>query len=152
MKTVTIAALVAAQIVAAATPARAAELLSVESQQARATGAFAGARLRLSLDGRTSEPVRAGFTIAPITRSTRANGESRTRFGEGVELGFTRGGGAGLSIGGSRVGEPGAARPGSSSNLSPIGYVAIGVGVAAIGYALWFFHEMGDCDDHDDEC
>jgi hypothetical protein len=150
MKTVTIAALVAAQTVAAA-PARAAELLAVESPHARATGAFAGARLRLSLDSRASEPVRAGFTIAPMTRATRASGESRTRIGEGVELGFT-GRGTALSIGGLPIAGSPARRPGERSSLSPIAYVAIGVGVAAIGYAVWFFHEMGDCDDHDDEC
>ena len=86
MKNYALAGLVAAQLIVAAQPAAAASFDEMASVQ---TGTFAGARMRLSLGGGQQErKLRAGLTLAPMLRSQAISGESRMRFGEGVELGF----------------------------------------------------------------
>lgn len=87
MKSLTIAALVAAQILPHAAPAFAAELAETQEQHA---GVFGGVRLRVPLDGhRQREGIRAGLTLAPTLHSRTAEGETRLRMGEGIELGVS---------------------------------------------------------------
>src|SRR5687767_5968587 len=84
MKKLLIAALAAAQI--GAQPALAAELADERGAAAQRQGAFAGARLRIPLDGTRARKPQAGLTLAPMVQGRAADGSQRTRFGEGLEL------------------------------------------------------------------
>ena len=73
MKKLTIAAVLAAQMLTAAQPALAADLTDTRAQR---TGAFAGFRLRLPLDGEAGrQPIRAGLTLAPTFQTESRSGE-----------------------------------------------------------------------------
>jgi hypothetical protein len=85
MRILTMAALVGAQLLAAAQPARAAEF---EPSAGQRMGAFGGVRVRLPLDGRLPDRLRAGLTVAPALHSRAIDGESRLQIGEGVEIGL----------------------------------------------------------------
>ena len=143
MKIPTIAALVASQLLATAQPAFAAELTETRSQQ---MGAFAGFRMRVPLDGRASErQVRAGLTVAPTLHSRSGDGEVRLRIGEGLELGVTGGEPVRLSLAGTpvnRLAQGPAGPDGRRMGISTIGWIAIGVGTAALltfglGYVVY---------------
>jgi len=149
MKRLMIATLLAGQMLAAAPPGLAAELSDGRSQE---MGAFGGVRLRVPLDGRAEQrQVRAGLAVAPTLRSRSASGETRTRIGEGVELGFNGDDRVRLSLAGtpvSRLAQGEAGPDGRRAGISPIGWVAIGVGVAAVAAATWFVIAIND----DDRC
>ena len=146
MKTLTIAALVAAQIAAIATPAQAAEIVSAEMPRSLETGAFVGARLRLPLDGARRAP-RATITAAPALRSSRPNGESRLHIDRGIEFGLD-GDEVRFDLAGRPIGslvERGEAPGGPRQNLSTLGWVAIGVGVVVVAaFALLESCRAGD--------
>src|SRR5688572_19866563 len=148
MKSLTIAALVAAQLSLAAQPAFAAELVDERGATAQRQGAFAGARLRLRLDGTSARKVRAGLTVAPISQGRGADGSQRTRFGEGGELRLAGAARPQLALGGRSLAQlrEGAAGPdGRKAGISTIGWVAIGVGVAAVVvFALFESCKNGD--------
>jgi hypothetical protein len=154
MKKLMIAAMLGGQALAAAQPAFAAELAESRSQQ---TGAFAGLRVRMGLDGtREQRRLRAGLTVAPTLHSRSAAGETRLRFGEGVELGIVGGDKVRLSLAGTPVNRlaQGATGPdGRRLGVSTAGWVAIGIGatVAVLGVGYLVFTEMMDCD-ADEEC
>jgi hypothetical protein len=98
MRKLTIAALLAGQLLAAAQPATAAALTEHRTKQ---MGAFAGLRLRVPLDGNARpRQVRAGLTVAPTMHTSNGDGETRIRFGEGVEYGLRSGGPLALAIAG----------------------------------------------------
>jgi hypothetical protein len=147
MKTLTMAALVAAQLAGAA-PASAAELIDSAAPSASRMGSFAGARLRISLDRAPRERVRAGLTIAPTTLAMRSDGATRLRIGEGMEFGLSERRGPSLSLSGRPVSElagGGRGPDGERQNISTFGWVGIGVGVVVVGvvgFGLWFTHEM----------
>ncbi len=84
MRALTIAALVAAQLLPTA-PAPAADLHDdrLVTQQ-RAT--FAGARIRMPFGGSDSGNVRASLSLTSMQKADLAGGPSRTRFGEGIEF------------------------------------------------------------------
>lgn len=149
MKILTIAALVAAQLVATAQPALAAELSDSCTQE---MGAFGGVRLRLPLDGRVGEQrIRAGLAVAPTLHSRDLRGNSRMHIGEGLELGLNGDDRVRLSLAGtpvSRIAQGPAGPEGRRAGVSPIGWVAIGVGVAAVAAATWFVIAIND----DDRC
>ena len=141
MKNYALAGLVAAQLIVAAQPAAAASFDEMASVQ---TGTFAGARMRLSLGGgQQDRKLRAGLALAPMLRSQAISGESRMRFGEGVELGFAGKRPLTLSLSGRPVSRllPGAIKSEDERRLgiSTAGYIAIGVGVAALvgGFVLY---------------
>ena len=101
MKFLAIAAFVAAQIVPHAAPAFAAELAESQDQQ---MAVFGGVRVRVPLDGhRQREGVRAGLTLAPTLHSRSADGETRLRMSEGIELGMSEREQLRLAIGGQDV-------------------------------------------------
>jgi hypothetical protein len=132
MKKLMIAALVAGQLLTAAQPAFAAELVDSHGQQ---IGAFAGARLRVPLNGNARQrQIRAGFTLAPTMRTLAADGHSRLRFGEGLELGITGRQPVRLLLAGQDVRRLGAAQDNDDRRGGPstLGWIAIGVGVAAV--------------------
>jgi hypothetical protein len=140
MKILTMTALVAAQLMVAAQPAMAAELPDERAATSQRHGAFAGARLRVPLGGETGEKARAGLAVAPLLQSRGADGRVVTRFGDGVELGFSGQDKVGLSFNGTRLSQYRAGRAGPDGKklgVSTIGWVAIGVGAAiVIGYAI----------------
>lgn len=133
MKRLTMAALLAGQMLAAAPPALAAELTDGRTQE---MGAFGGVRLRVPLDGGAAEQrqVRAGLAVAPTLRSRSASGETRTRIGEGLELGFNGDDRVRLSLAGTPVSHlaRGPAGPdGRRLGVSTLGWIAIGTVVVA---------------------
>lgn len=106
---------------AAATAADFEEMTTVRS------GTFTGARIRILLGGPQHEQtIRAGLTIAPTWRSQTIMGETRTRFGEGLELGFGGKHPLTVSLGGRKTEDD--KRLGTSTG----GKVAIGLGVVAL--------------------
>ena len=157
MKRLTIAALVGAQVLAAAQPAMAANLAQTQPQR---MGAFAGFSLRLPLDGARGQPVRAGLALAPTMSSPGTDGAVRTRIGDGLELGVTGRQPLRLTLAGHDVRRLGAAQDNGQEQdgdehhgPSTLGWVAIGTGAlilvtATAGY-LWFEDAM-DCDPGDD--
>ena len=134
MKRLTIAALLAAQV-AAAIPASAAELAEARTQQ---TGAFAGFRMRVPLDGAVHERrLRAGLTVAPTLHSRTSAGESQLRFGEGLELGLVGRQPLRLTLAGQDLRRLGAQEGDQDEDEdgggpSTLGWIAIGVGTLAV--------------------
>lgn len=152
MRKLTIAALVASQMMAAM-PAAAADLEGPFVDDRR--GAFAGIRLRATLGGR-DEGYRAGLTIAPTSHS-RMGANSRTAIGEGLDLGISPGTRPTVTLAGRRLdrmslyGEP---VGGERKNVSTLGKVAIVAGVLVVVGAVAFYHvasqasclhDPGDC-------
>ena len=127
-----IAGLAAAQIVAAAQPALAAELHQDRNAASNQVSAFAGARLRVPLGGGSEKP-QAGLAL---TSTLRGGATGELRFAKGAELGFSgdktpiR-----LTLGGtpvSRLAQGGTGPDGRKQGVSTLGWVAIGVGVVAV--------------------
>jgi hypothetical protein len=133
MKKLTIAALFAAQTLTAAQPVMAAGMVEAPDRQ---VGAFAGFRLRVPLDGDARKrPIRAGLAVAPMLRTGNRDGEVRTRFGEGLELGIAGENPARLSLAGTPVSQIGQGQAGSRDRrlgVSTLGWVAIGVGALVV--------------------
>ncbi len=100
MKFLAIFSFVAAQLLASAQPAWAADLGDAGGPAAQRHGAFAGARLRLPLGGERGAKARVGVTVAPLVESRGSDGSLKTRFGEGMEIGFSGSETAGLRVGG----------------------------------------------------
>ena len=131
MRSLIALALVAAQALAAAQPANAADLAPAYGPDSVRTGTFVGARVRLPLGGKRPQ-VRATLTAAPTLHS---GSEQRIRIGQGVEIGL-QGGEARFDLAGrpvARLGKGGNAPDGPRRNLSTLGAVAIGVGVLLVG-------------------
>lgn len=145
MKNYALAGLVAAQIIVAAQPAAAASLQETATVQ---SGTFAGTRIRLSLGGGQERKFRAGLTFAPMLRSQTISGETRMRFGEGVEWGFAGQRSLALSLSGRPVSRllPGGSKSEDERRLgiSTAGYVGIGVGVAALVGAFVLYQDAKD--------
>jgi hypothetical protein len=131
MRKLMIAALVAGQVVAGAQPTFAAELRDERAGMPNQVSAFAGARVRVPLGG-GREKARAGLALAPTLRGG-ATGE--LRFARGMEFGFAGERKMQLSIGGmpaSRLVQGPEGPKGTKAGVSTLGWVAIGVGVAAV--------------------
>ena len=135
MKALMLGALVSAQILVAAQPALAADLGEERGAVAARQGAFAGARLRIPLDGTSARKAQAGLTVAPIVQGRRADGSIRTRFGEGMELRLNGDAKPQLAFAGrplSQIAQGRTGPDGRRAGISTLGWVAIGIGVAAI--------------------
>ena len=151
LKNYLIAAIVTAPYIFAAQPAAAAgfeEMATVQS------GTFAGARIRLSLGGKQqNQKFRAGLTVAPTLRSQTVSGQTRTRFGEGLELGFTGERPLALSLAGRPVSSllPGRSKSEDERRLgiSTAGYVAIGAGIALVVGAVLVADAIEDSREND---
>ena len=152
MKKTMIALLCAGQSMAALEPAVAAELHSDRSGASAQMGSFAGARLRMPLGATEGRKLRAGLAVAPMLRNQRADGEVRTRLGEGVELAFGGGSKARFALGGqslSRLTQSGSSPDGRKLGLSTAGWLGIGVGVIVLtvgGLYIWADSSCSDCD------
>ena len=140
MKAYIIGAFVAAQLGIAVQPALAADLGDERGAIASRQGAFAGARLRIPLDGTQARKAQAGLTVAPVTQGRQADGRVTTRFGEGMELRLSGAAKPELAVGGRSLAQlKGRTGPdGRKLGLSTIGWVAIGVGVAAVTILVLF--------------
>lgn len=117
MKTLTTAALIAAQL--AATPGAAASLEPREQATERHRSAFAGARLRIPFGGADAGRPRAELTLAPMEHGRQADGQLRGRIGEGVELGLSRRNEIRLAVAGASFGERLAAAQGEQAQDAP---------------------------------
>jgi hypothetical protein len=140
MKVIMLAALLVAQFNAVGAPVRAAELIAAEQPGTQQVGAFAGARLRLPLGGHERQRARVALSASPTLHQLQPNGEWRARIGRGLELGG-RGDRPLLTFAGRPVGrlaETEAAPDGTRRNISPVGWVAIGVGALALIYLAAF--------------
>ena len=138
MKKFVIGAFFAAQLFAPPS-ARAAEIAGGWQAEAPQRGAFAGARLRVPLGGK-SEKARAGLALAAVERA-RSTGQSR--IAPGLEYGFAQGRGVELAVAGRPLEELRGAR---KAGVSDLGWVAIGVGavvvVGVIAAGAWFHHNI----------
>ena len=140
MKAYVLGAFAAAQLSIAVQPAFAADLGDERGAVAVRQGAFAGARLRIPLDGANTRKPRAGLTVAPVVQGRQADGRVTTRFGEGMELRLSGASKPELAIGGHSLAQlKGRAGPdGRKMGISTVGWVAIGVGVAAVTLFVLF--------------
>jgi hypothetical protein len=136
MRKVTIAALLAAQLAAAAQPALAADFAASQEQR---VGAFGGLRLRIPLDGAPRQrQIRAGLAFAPALHSQSGDGAVRMRIGEGVELGYRSGHPLAFSLAGQDLARTrlGAAEEGRRGGLSTGTIALIVGGVLVAGIAV----------------
>lgn len=132
MKKLLIAALVAGQVPGAVAPAFAQGFAPVRDTE---TGTFGGVRLRIPFGGAAREPVRAGLAFAPTTRTGYQDGHVRTRIGEGLEFGMVGREPLQFSLAGTPVNRLVQGRTGPDGRklgVSTIGWIAIGVGAAAV--------------------
>lgn len=143
LKKIAIAALISGQL---ASPAMAADLVDGRTESVR-TGAFAGLRLRVSLDAEPQERVRGGLTFAPTRHDVATDGSARLRMGEGLEYGLSDRRAPELRFAGRPVRELAVGPNGRRQNISTIGWVAIGVVVVGVGAAAWFIDAMNDASD-----
>jgi len=140
-------------------PLAAAELAG--EQQSR-LGAFGGLRVQVPFGARgPAAAPRAGLAFGPMRQSRASDGAMRTRFGDGLELGFGGGERAPrLTLAGTRVDLLAMAQNGRApdggprAGVSTLGWVAIGVGAAVViglgGTYLWLDDAL-DCRG-DEEC
>ena len=99
------------------------------------TGTFGGVRLRIPFGGSAREPVRAGITFAPTTRTDHQDGRVRTRIGEGLEFGMVGREPMQFSLAGTpvnRLVQGGSGPDGQRLGVSTIGWIAIGVGASLV--------------------
>ena len=132
MKKLLAAALIAGQVFATAAPAFAQNLGVSRDLE---TGAFGGVRLRIPFGGAHQERASANLTFAPTVRAEYSDGRSRTRIGEGLEVGINDRGTAQFSLAGTPVSRlvPGRAGPGGRRlGVSTLGWVAIGAGTVVV--------------------
>ena len=123
-------------------------------------GAFVGARIRLPLGGGTDAGrPNAALTIAPAVRSVSAEGEIRTRTGEGISLNLASASGMTLTLAGVRADPALGFTPGRKTSagqklgLSDAGWVAVGVGgVLLAGAAIFAVATHCDESDSSDDC
>ena len=146
MKIIVSAALVAAQVAAAAQPAFAAE---IQREATAATGTFGGLRLRVPLDGsRAGRAPRIGLAFAPTVHSMDERGEARMRIGEGLEFGFSDGRPApALSIAGHRLGATQGSDDRDGGGIDTAEGILIGAGVIVLGLAaftIWAADKQDD--------
>ncbi len=119
MKKLTIAALIASQILAVAPPATAAPLDDRVEITEQRRGAFAGARVRVPFGGAQAGQPRASLALTSVGHSQSADGRVRTRFAEGIELGLSPERPLTLSVGGAPFAERLAAAQGNERRRRP---------------------------------
>lgn len=132
MRKLLISAFVAGQILGSAAPAFAQAYSPVRETE---TGTFGGLRVRIPFGSAARESVRAGLAFAPTTRTDHQDGRVRTRIGEGLEFGMVGRAPLQFSLAGTPVNRLAQGRTGPDGRklgVSTLGWIAIGVGVAAV--------------------
>lgn len=118
-------------------------------------GSFAGAVIRIPLDGSRANQPRASLTFAPTQTRIGSNGATSTRIGEGFAFNLTPGSKPTLTLAGVRADTAFGIKEGEGLNpdrklgMSTGGVVAIGVGALALiagGLYLAADH-IADCDE-----
>ena len=131
-----------------AAPARAAEWNDVRP------GTFIGARL--TIGGHHGARPRATLTVAPTQTRTSHDGLSRMRIGEGIAFNLTPGTKPTVTLAGIRADTVlGLHRNGDIDadrklGVSTGGWIAIGVGVAAVAGGAYFLHLVKEADENSD--
>ncbi|HET6943276.1 MAG TPA: hypothetical protein VFH89_14040 [Sphingomicrobium sp.] len=121
-------------------------------------GSFAGAVVRIPLDGSRTAKPRASLTFAPTQTRIFDNGVTSTRIGEGFALNLAPGSKPTLSLAGVRLDRAlsfgGGSKADGDGNLELSGgaAVAIGIGAAVLVGAGVFYAVATHCGDHEDEC
>jgi len=135
LKKFIIAALVSAQVLTAP-PAFAQEYGSAPSTR---LGMFAGVTVRVPLggSGERAEAPQAALGVAPMARSQRLDGSSRTVIGDGLQLSLTPNRPVEVDFAGTRLDQfrltPGSETSGGQrSGVSTLGWIAIGIGATAV--------------------
>lgn len=148
-----------ASLAMAAQPLAAAELAG---EQQNRMGAFGGLRVQVPFGARAAQAApSAGLAFGPVHQVRSIDGASRTRFGEGLQLGFRGGERAPrLTLAGTRIDRLGMAPNGRApeggprAGVSTLGWVAIGVGavvVVGLGAGYLWLEDATDCRG-DEEC
>lgn len=134
MRGVVFSLLVAGQLAFAAQPA-----VAASPRMQTQVGVFGGVQLRVALGNPRNEAQvpRATLGFAPIARSERPDGTSRTVIGEGLQLRLTPERPAELTLAGTRLDRfrlaPGGQGPdGQGNGVSTLGWIAIGVAATAV--------------------
>ncbi len=115
-------------------------------------GAFIGAQFNMSFGGPARSEARAQLAFAP-TRSRLSNsGQVTTRIGEGLALDFTSNAKPTVTLVGVRADtalrltRAGRSETGRKFGISTTGWVAIGVGVAAIAGGAYLLHLIDEAE------
>jgi len=123
-------------------------------------GVFAGAKLRISMRGKSAGKPRAALGIAPAQSRISGDAMVNTSIGEGLALNFTSGKKPTVTLAGVRADRALGltSGPGSSAGtrlgMSDGGKVALGVGAALLIGAGIFYAVAVSCDESDssDDC
>ena len=119
-------------------------------------GVFIGAQFKMSFGGQTRTQPRAQLTFAPTRSSLSNSGQVTTRIGEGLALNFTSNAKPTLTLAGMRADtalrpqRENPADPGRKLGISNSGWVAIGLGVAALAGGIYFLHLIDEAEKHSD--
>jgi hypothetical protein len=119
-------------------------------------GAFVGARFQLSLGGHERARPRAELAIAPTSSRSSNDGLVRTRIGDGLALNLSPSSKPTVTLAGVRADIAFNLQPRGQTNsemkmgISTGGWVAIGVGVAALIGGAYFLHLVDEADKHSD--
>lgn len=115
-------------------------------------GAFIGAQFKMSFGGPARSYARAQVAFAP-TRSRLSNsGQVTTRIGEGLALDFTSNAKPKVTLVGMRADtalrltRAGRSETGPKFGISTTGWVAIGVGVAALAGGVYLLHLIDEAE------
>jgi hypothetical protein len=102
-------------------------------------GMFVGAQLKMSFGGQARSQPRAQLALAPTRSTFSDSGRSTARIGEGLALDFTSNAKPTLTLAGMRADTALGDRE-RKMGISSTGWVAIGLGVAALAGGLYFLH------------
>lgn len=117
-------------------------------------GTFLGARIQLTFGERSPQKARAALAIAPTSSHISGGSIVQTRIGEGISLNF--GPRPNLTLAGVRadralgLASAGERESGQKLGLSKGGWIAVGVGVAVVGAAIYGFSVYDEARDNTD--
>ena len=120
-------------------------------------GAFIGAQFKMSFGGPARSQPRAQLAFAPTRSRLSSSGQVTTRIGEGLTLDFTSNAKPSLTLGcvradtALRLTRAGRPETGQKFGISATGWVAIGVGVAALAGGAYLLHLIHEAEKSSDE-
>lgn len=118
------------------------------------TGVFVGARFHIAFGGKSAPQPRAALALAPTLTRVSDHAGVQTRIGDGIALSLNSR--PSLSLAGVRADRALAVNPSTEIDpkrklgLSKGGWIALGLGVVAIGGGLYFLHFVDEADDNSD--